>query len=62
MAYWVRFDYTGNPNGGNSTCWPTYSTTAEGYLNLDTSIVYKEEKLCTSLAFFKDLDISVPAI
>jgi para-nitrobenzyl esterase len=26
MGYWTRFAKTGDPNGGGSTAWPTYSS------------------------------------
>jgi para-nitrobenzyl esterase len=37
-GYWSRFATTGNPNGGSSALWPTYSVASDPFLQLDDSI------------------------
>ncbi len=36
--YWVQFAATGNPNGGETQPWPTYSPDSRDYLELGTPI------------------------
>ncbi|NND05030.1 MAG: carboxylesterase family protein [Saprospiraceae bacterium] len=35
LEYWTNFAYTGNPNGGNLSSWPTYEAIDDCYLEIN---------------------------